>query len=48
MTRAYDDLKNEEETDRQIKEALVRGDHKLADALIEASKVETEPIGEIL
>jgi len=48
MTRAYDDLKNEEETDRQIKEALVRGDHKLAKAHTEASKVENAPIGEIL
>ena len=48
MTKSYDREMEERESDRRIKEALAKGDHKLADALIEASKVETEPIGEIL
>ena len=48
MSKSYDDDVRERELDAAIKAALVRGDHKLADALIEANKVETESTGEIL
>ncbi len=48
MSKSHDDDVRERELDAAIKDALARGNHKLADALIEVNKVETEPAGEIL
>ena len=48
VSKSYDDEMAEREFDKALKAALAKGDHKQADALVEANKVETKPAGEIL